>query len=78
MVSGSERHDIAAVPVAKLVDTTGAGDLYAAGFLFGLTRGHDLATCGNLGSLGAAEVISHLGGRPQVSLAEQASRLLNN
>lgn len=76
VVNGRERHEIAAVPIAKLVDTTGAGDLYAAGFLFGLTHGHDLATCGNLGSLGAAEVISHLGARPQAPLAGQALRLL--
>ena len=76
VVNGRERHEIAAVPIAKLVDTTGAGDLYAAGFLFGLTHGNDLATCGNLGSLGAAEVISQLGARPQSSLAGQVRRLL--
>ena len=76
VVNGRERHEIAAVPIVKLVDTTGAGDLYAAGFLFGLTHGNDLATCGNLGSLGAAEVISHLGARPQAPLAGQARRLL--
>jgi sugar/nucleoside kinase (ribokinase family) len=76
VVSGAARHDIAAVPVERVVDTTGAGDWYAAGFLFGLTRGHDLETCGNLGSLGAAEVISHLGARPEERLAEPARRLL--
>jgi sugar/nucleoside kinase (ribokinase family) len=76
VVNGRERHEIAAVPIARLIDTTGAGDLYAAGFLFGLTHGHDLATCGNLGSLGAAEVISHLGARPLAPLAGQAQRLL--
>ena len=76
VVGDGERHEIAAVPISKLIDTTGAGDLYAAGFLFGLTHGYDLATCGNLGSLGAAEVISHLGARPQAPLAGQASRLL--
>jgi sugar/nucleoside kinase (ribokinase family) len=76
VVNGRERHEIAAVPVAKLIDTTGAGDLYAAGFLFGLTHGYGLATCGNLGSLGAAEVISHLGARPRAPLAGQAQRLL--
>ena len=53
-----------------LVDTTGAGDLYAAGFLFGLSRGLDLAACGRLGSLAAAEVISHVGARPATPLAE--------
>ena len=76
VVSGAERHEIAADPVAALVDTTGAGDLYAAGFLYGLTHGHDLATCGRLGSLGAAEVISHLGARPEIPLAEAARQLL--
>jgi sugar/nucleoside kinase (ribokinase family) len=76
VVNGAERHEIAADPVATLVDTTGAGDLYAAGFLFGLTHGYDLATCGQLGSLGAAEVISHLGPRPEASLSELARPLL--
>jgi len=76
VVGSGERHEIAAVPIARLVDTTGAGDAYAAGFLFGLTHGHDLRTCGNLGSLGAAEVISQLGARPQSSLAGQVRRLL--
>lgn len=59
---------IAAEPVAKVVDTTGAGDAYAAGFLFGYTEGYDMAMCGKLGSIAAAEVISHVGPRPQVSL----------
>lgn len=76
VISGSERHEIPADPVANLVDTTGAGDVYAAGFLYGLTHGYDLATCGRLGSLGAAEVISHLGPRPEVSLAELARPVL--
>ena len=55
---------IDAHPVAEVVDTTGAGDLYAAGFLYGLTHGRSLADCGRLGSLAAAEVISHVGARP--------------
>ena len=76
VISGTERYDIAADPVATLVDTTGAGDLYAAGFLFGLTHGYELPTCGRLGSLGAAEVISHLGARPEAPLAELARDLL--
>jgi sugar/nucleoside kinase (ribokinase family) len=74
VVGRGERHDIAADPIEQLVDTTGAGDLYAAGFLFGLTRGRDLASCGRLASLAAAEVISHLGARPAVSLADLAAR----
>ena len=66
-------HVIDAHPVDTLVDTTGAGDLYAAGFLFGLSRGLDLATCGRLGSLAAAEVISHVGARPATPLADLAA-----
>jgi sugar/nucleoside kinase (ribokinase family) len=52
------------------VDTTGAGDLYAAGFLGGLSRGHDLGRCGRMAALCAAEVIAHIGARPQVNLRE--------
>ena len=55
-----------------MIDTTGAGDLYAAGFLYGHARGLDLATCGRLGSLAAAEIISHIGPRPETSLASLA------
>jgi len=62
-------HDIAAVPVARVVDTTGAGDLYAAGFLYGLTRGLALPICGAVGSLCAAEIISHVGARPEGTLS---------
>jgi len=72
VVAGEDVHIVDAHPVAKVVDTTGAGDQYAAGFLHGLTHGHDLATCGRLGALAAAEVISHLGARPETSLAELA------
>ncbi len=61
--------EVAAEPVAHVVDTTGAGDLYAAGFLFGHARGMELARCGRLASIAAAEVISHIGPRPEVSLA---------
>jgi len=56
--------------VDHVVDTTGAGDLYASGFLVGLARGHDLEMCGRLGSIAAAEIISHIGPRPEVDLAE--------
>jgi len=67
--------DTITVPAAKVesvVDTTGAGDLYAAGFLYGLARGRPLDECGRLASLTAGEVISHIGARPEMSLAELA------
>jgi sugar/nucleoside kinase (ribokinase family) len=60
-----------------VVDTTGAGDLYAAGVLWGLSEGFDLATCGRLGSMAAAEVISHLGARPETSLADLAKAIID-
>ena len=68
VISGDEVHVIDAVPVDHVVDTTGAGDLYAAGFLYGLTRGRDLHDCGRLGGIAAAEVISHFGARPETPL----------
>ena len=64
--------DIRPDRVAEVVDVTGAGDLYAAGFLYGLTRSLSLADCGRLGSLAAAEVISHIGARPERPLKELA------
>jgi sugar/nucleoside kinase (ribokinase family) len=66
--------DIRPEAVAKVVDVTGAGDLYAAGFLYGLTRSLSLADCGRLGSLAAAEVISHIGARPEKPLKDLARR----
>jgi len=72
VIAGDSVHVLEAEPVDRLVDTTGAGDQYAAGFLYGLTHGHDLGTCGRLGSMAAAEVISHYGARPAVSLAKLA------
>jgi sugar/nucleoside kinase (ribokinase family) len=60
--------DVPSEPVARVLDTTGAGDLYAAGFLFGYSRGRSLAECGRLGSIAAGEVISHVGPRPLVQL----------
>jgi len=76
VVGRDELHVIDAAPLGRVVDTTGAGDQFAAGFLFGLTHGHDLATSGRLGALAAGEVISHVGARPEVSLAELAGPLL--
>lgn len=70
IITSDDRITIAAVKPAKLIDTTGAGDLFAAGFLFGLTQGKELAQCGNLGAIAASEVISHMGPRPQTSLAD--------
>ena len=70
IVTADERHDIAAEPVGSVVDTTGAGDLFAAGVLFGLTNGYELDVCGRIGSIAAAEIIGHFGARPEASLAE--------
>ena len=78
--SGAERVEVAAVPVGKVVDTTGAGDQYAAGFLLGFARGLSLEDAGKLGSLAAAEVIAHWGPRPMTSLetlAKDAGLTLN-
>ena len=76
LVSNGGTHTIDALPVkGGVVDTTGAGDLYASGVLHGLSRGFDLPTCGRLGSLAAAEVISHVGARPMAPLAGLAGSL---
>ena len=68
-VAGGIRADVPAEPVAKVIDTTGAGDLFAAGFLFGHVRGQPLAECLKLGAICAAEIISHYGARPEADLA---------
>jgi sugar/nucleoside kinase (ribokinase family) len=73
ILSQGERLTVAAEPVEKVVDTTGAGDQYAAGFMFGLSRGRPLQQCGQLASLAAAEVISHYGPRPLVPLKDLAA-----
>ena len=65
---------VPAAPVERVVDTTGAGDLFAAGFLFGLANGRDHVTAGKLGALAAAEVIQHIGARPEVSLKALAQK----
>ena len=77
IIASDETHVVEAAPVARVVDTTGAGDLYAAGFLLGQSRGLPLPVCGRLGSIAAAEVISHVGARPQVPLAKLAAGLLS-
>jgi sugar/nucleoside kinase (ribokinase family) len=73
ILSKGQTLHIPAEPVEKIVDTTGAGDQYAAGFMYGLSQGRSLHDCGRLASLAAAEVISHYGPRPQVSLKELAA-----
>ncbi len=69
-----ETVEVPAFPVARVVDTTGAGDLFAAGFLHGLTTGRDARDCLRLGALAAAEIISHVGARPEVSLKDLAQQ----
>ncbi|HZM60353.1 MAG TPA: adenosine kinase [Vicinamibacterales bacterium] len=76
IVNGDEVHIIDAEKGVKVVDTTGAGDAYAGGFLYGYTQGLDLVTCGRLGGLMAAEVISHLGPRPEADLKKLAASVL--
>ena len=73
LTADGQRVMVPAHPIDELVDTTGAGDLYAAGFLHGLASGADLPTAGRLGALAAAEVIGHVGARPETSLAELAA-----
>ena len=73
VLSADGDHAVAAEPVAKVVDTTGAGDQYAAGFLFGLANGRSHEACARLGGLAAAEVIAHYGPRPGVSLRDMAA-----
>lgn len=73
ITAGGETFTVDVFPVEKVVDTTGAGDQYAAGFMYGLATGRPLNVCGQLGSLAAAEVISHYGPRPLVSLKDLAA-----
>jgi len=70
IVTGDQVIEIAAAPAANVIDSTGAGDQYAAGFLYGFTQGADLKICGNLGSLAASEVISHMGPRPEMKYSD--------
>lgn len=70
IVSKGEVVEIPAAPIDQLVDTTGAGDLYAAGFLYGHTQGMSLDRCGRIASLAAAEVITHYGARPETKLSD--------
>lgn len=70
IVQGDRIEEVAADATRGVVDTTGAGDLYASGFLFGLVRGEDLPRCAWMGSTAAGEIISHFGARPECSLHE--------
>src|SRR5580704_9681143 len=72
VVSPEGTEAVPAFPVERVIDTTGAGDLFAAGFLSGLARGADDRTCGRLGAMAAAEVIQHIGARPETSLKDLA------
>ncbi len=76
IVAGDEVHVIDAERVGPVIDTTGAGDLYAAGFLYGFTHGYGLARAGRMASLAAAEAISHIGARPLTSLKALAKQRL--
>ncbi len=70
ILAGQEVHIVDAARVHQVVDTTGAGDLYAAGFLYGLTGGREPYDCGRIGAIAAAEVIGHYGARPETPLSE--------
>jgi fructokinase len=76
LLSGEETITIEPFRLGELVDTTGAGDLYAAGFLHGHTSGASLERCGRLGSLCAGEVVTQLGPRPQASLPDLVAQHL--
>ncbi|MDE2595479.1 MAG: adenosine kinase [Sphingomonadales bacterium] len=75
-IKGGERSEVPAQPVAHVVDTTGAGDLFAAGFLHGHVRGRPVAECLTLGAIAAAEIISHYGARPEADLKELVAEKL--
>ena len=74
IIGNGQRHDIAVEKVTP-VDATGAGDQFAAGFIYGLSTGRDLETCGRMGNLCAAEVISHIGPRPEVNMRQQFAKV---
>jgi sugar/nucleoside kinase (ribokinase family) len=73
--TSDEQHDIAAMPQGAVIDTTGAGDLFAAGYLYGRTNGYSIEMSGKLASLAAGEVISHIGARPEADLNALAATL---
>lgn len=75
VLAGGARHAVPAAPVERIVDTTGAGDLFAAGFLAGLAQNRELPVCAQMGAIAAAEVISHYGARPEADLKALVGRL---
>lgn len=76
IVNGGDYHEVSAEKNVEVIDTTGAGDLFAAGFLYGHTNGRSLSESGRIGSIAAAEIISHYGARPAVNLKEMIARRL--
>jgi len=76
VMRGSERYEVPAIAPARLLDTTGAGDLFAAGFLAGYTAGRGLHDCAVMGTAAAAEVIEHFGARPEDDLKVRVARAL--
>jgi sugar/nucleoside kinase (ribokinase family) len=77
VISGDDRYPVPAASVTKIIDTTGAGDLYAAGFLYGYSRNYRLDDCAILGGIAAAEIISHVGARPELTLSDLIPRDLS-
>ena len=69
IVKNNDVIEVPAIDVDKVIDTTGAGDLFASGFLYGLCQNKELATCGHMASVAAAEIISHYGARPLEKLS---------
>ena len=76
IVSGDEIYEVPAEPVERVIDTTGAGDLYAAGFLYGLTHDHGIGQSARIAGIAAAEVIGHVGARPELPLADLVRKRL--
>jgi sugar/nucleoside kinase (ribokinase family) len=68
VLAGGERHEVPAAKVSRVVDTTGAGDLFAGGFMAAMVQGRSLPDCARTGCIAAAEIISHYGARPEVDL----------